>query len=378
MSAVHRHHGTVLEAGCGCQVVQTLSWAVDHSIPFDEAVRTLIHQYNPKRRRVSSSIWSLPVIGWVLAPLGVNRAYYVYCLNRLVKALDDGMSLGAALDMTMGRVVPRYAVRAIHEADGEGRLPEALSILAERMRFGRVRDRSMLAIVVLFLMYSGSFFCITTFLMIFVVPKYAKIFNEMTGGALPESTQLLIGSADMAIRTQIIMLYPFILIFAIACLGFRLGGFDRVISRLPVLGRRVRELRTFDAMQCIAANLAMGADVAVAATKAHASSDDRWLRRKLKAFTAAVESGAPWQDAWTEQKIGTPMHRWLIENSAARQDPASGFAQVAETMYDGIDMQTRRIASWAPAVCSLFHGVIVAFIVYALFAPLVSLITIMG
>jgi type II secretory pathway component PulF len=156
-------------------------------------------------------------------------------VRRVIRALDEGRPLSWALDRHLSAWCPKHWAPAIAQAEEMGHLPDTLNILASQT--GSSHDDMLRGRLRQFTAYLVGFITIISGLLIFIMPKFAKIFDEMAGAPLPASTEFLFYFSDV-IRSSGLLPLIFFLPFVIS--GIIRGRMANLLIQLPILGRATR------------------------------------------------------------------------------------------------------------------------------------------
>ena len=217
----------------------------------------------------------------------------------VIASLRDAVRDGAALSAAMAQhpaSFSRLYLGLVRAGEAGGMLAATL----ERMALLLERQRSLVATITSAMIYPALLFVVAlasvTLLLTEVLPQFVPLFAQ-NGVALPESTQVLIGLGAFAATAGPYLLGALVLAVLVARRALRRPALrlpvDRLLLRLPLLGRLLREVaaarftRTLgtlliNGVPLIAAlaivreavgNLAVAAAVEQASTSARGGSD---------------------------------------------------------------------------------------------------------
>jgi type II secretory pathway component PulF len=132
-------------------------------------------------------------------------------IGTLLAKLETGMPLSAALHSDVG-LLPDSTVAAIHVAEQNGTLRDILMDEAHRLAAETERSRSEswdpLISVYWLLMVGSTLMTVTTFIMYYIIPKFARIFEDF-GVELPAMTRGLIRTSNAVIDFSPFFALPF-------------------------------------------------------------------------------------------------------------------------------------------------------------------------
>lgn len=98
------------------------------------------------------------------------------------------------------------------------------------------------------------------------------------------------------------------------------------------------------------------------------------MERRLKRFMGALRKGTPWLTAWEQAGIGWTFERWVLCNAAAREEPADGFALVAEWQQRRIAEIGGRMRFWIEPLTVFALAGLIGYVAWRLFESLAGLI----
>jgi general secretion pathway protein F len=278
--------------------------------------------------------------------------------------------------------LPRYALEAVVRAEDKGRLGSVLPVLCEVLsvdanphnRFRAALFYPLMQLVITLAMLSG--------LLIFIVPKFGKMFDEMLPGVpLHDSMAALMALAN---ASGLVFTSFWLLICGIAFVQvarpvirnneFMLSVAERLLGHVPFAGPILRSRSDLDLYQAMAALTATGIDIGEAAEQAAQVVRSPGAARRLIRFFRESQGGMPWVDAWQVAVEPSGLSEFLVRNAAVREDPASGFARAAQ--WEGNDLEHRyaALARWIEPLGILLNAFLVGITVYGLLGALFTLI----
>jgi general secretion pathway protein F len=169
-------------------------------------------------------------------------------VNRVVTALREAVRDGSPLSAAMARdprSFMRLHVGLIRAGEAGGNLAPTLSRLADLLD----RQRSLAATVTSALIYPALLLVVAigsvTLLLTEVLPQFVPMF-EQAGAKLPGSTQFLIDAGHFVSSDGLYVLLAALVLLVVARTALRRSGprlmADRLLLRLPVVGRLMREV----------------------------------------------------------------------------------------------------------------------------------------
>ncbi|HCE45405.1 MAG TPA: pilus assembly protein PilC [Lentisphaeria bacterium] len=224
---------------------------------------------------------------------------------------------------------------------------------------------------------------ITSGLMIFIVPKFEKIFSELLEGEkLPPLTQFVIGISNIMQKHFIesaivigIIVVIYVLIgktakgrFVIDWVKYRAPLFGPIISKSSI-GRFSRTLGTL---------MSSGVPVLNALQIVRDTSGNEVVSQGVQKVHDAVKEGEGLAGPLAATKIFPDMVISMIEVGEETGKLPDMLEKIAETYDDEVDNAVEALTSMIEPLMIIFLAVVVGTIVIALFMPLIAIINKLG
>ena len=295
-----------------------------------------------------------------------------------IAGVREEVKNGALLSDAFGRqnVFPPIYVTSVLAGEKSGALPEVLDryITYQKLALA-VRKKLLLSLVYPGLLL-GLVICLMVFLVTFVVPKFAELYQSMSA-KLPLATEILISIGTTA-RNYVLAGF---IALAVAAIVFRIwskteGGEeqpDRWRLRTPLVGEIWIKYQVAQFARVLGTLLVGGIPLLQALETASNSLGTRLLKRTLGDASQGVKEGQALSVALAETKIFPPLSIDMIEVGESTGALPQMLASVAEFYED--DVNTRMAASLSliePAIM-IFMGGFVTFVLVALYLPIFSL-----
>ena len=295
-----------------------------------------------------------------------------------IQGVRQEVKNGALLSDAFARqgVFPPIYVTSVLAGEKSGSLGEVLDRFITYQKLAlAVRKKLILSLVyptMLLVLVIG----LMVFLVTFVVPKFADLYNSMSA-QLPAATRILIAVGTTA-RNYI--LFGFVALI-VAVLAFRFwakteGGqmrVDRWKLRLPLVGEVWIKYQVAQFSRVLSTLLVGGIPLMQALETASSSLGTKLLKNTLAEAGARVKEGVSLSAALTQTKIFPGLSIDMIEVGESTGALPQMLASVAEFYED--DVNTRMTASLSliePAIM-IFMGCFVTFVLVALYLPIFSL-----
>jgi general secretion pathway protein F len=288
----------------------------------------------------------------------------------------EGWRLSKALGEHPKAFTPLYrGIVASGETSGDlGKVLARLADMLERNQaMAQKAGQALIYPICIFVVAIGVVWA----LMSFVVPKMVEQFSRMDGVTLPLPTRIVIGASN------IIGAYGWLILLAILLtvaafwqirrrerLRLRM---DRLMLRLPVAGKLIRELDAARFARTLATLFAAGTPLLDALEGARRTLTNDYIRQEIGVATGAVREGASLAVAIRRAAVFPPIMASMIaagERSGALPDMLARTATQMEAGFETATTVALRLLE--PAVIVLL-GLIVMLIVLSIMLPILQI-----
>lgn len=300
-----------------------------------------------------------------------SAAGVVAMLSGLVDDLQHGQTLAQAMRQRP-QAFSTLLVASIEASQRTGHTPDALRQHAAYLAWvGGMRDKLVSAAIYPLILITASLLVIT-FLTVFVVPRFAEIYEGM-GGELPWLSGLLLRTG------QAVGSHPWRVLAALGCvvvcavMAWRAPAVRRALSQrlwhLPVVGERLRLVELATLYRTLGLLLQAGVAV-VSALEASAELVNPSLRLALGRATQRVKEGARLSESFQDQALTTPVSLRMMR-VGEHTGELGPMLERAATFYDE---ELARFTDWVGRVVSpvlmLIMGVLIGGIVVLMYLPI--------
>lgn len=295
-------------------------------------------------------------------------------LQRLLAGLREGKRFSSLL-AEQPDVFPPLYVGIVRAAEGTSDLPRALQRYVDyQARIDTVRNKLVSAAIyptILFIVGGG----VSTFLIAFVVPRFATIY-EGTGRALPWMSQMLLDWGKFASAHGLPLLAGTIVAAIATTTAVRATiarvGLVSLLGRVPMLGPHLR-IYQLSRLYLTLGMLLEGGIPIVSAMETASGTVSPGLREGLMRARAAVQSGEPLSSAFQGEGLTTPISLRMLRVGERSGEMGTMLTQSA-AFYDG------EISRWIDRFTRMFEpllmsaiGLVVGTIVVLLYMPIFDL-----
>jgi general secretion pathway protein F len=295
-------------------------------------------------------------------------------LSKLVADLFRGNSLSNALAQ-FPETFPPLFIATVRASERTGGLPEALEkYVTYQNQLDTVKKKIVSAsIYPVVVMVAGAL--VIAFLMGYVVPKFAKIFEDM-GGDVSWSTKLLINWGHFAQDYGLMLLVA--IGASLVALGFWISRPETAVSlvqtlqKIPTLGERFRVYQLARFYRSLGM-LLRGGMPAVASLELVADLLPGALSKQLGIATQLIREGAPISQAMEKNGLTTAVSARMLRVGERTGQMGEMMERIA-LFYDS------EISQWIDWFVKLFEpllmafiGLVIGFIVVVMYFPIFEL-----
>lgn len=301
-------------------------------------------------------------------------------IRGLAEQVEGGGSFSEALLRYPKSFSPLY-VNTVKAGETGGVLELVLSRLAEfaektQRLNSRIRAALIYPALVLTLAISVLFFLIT-----FIVPKFMDIFKEM-GVPLPLITRILLAISEFARNRWFIGLALIVVLIISYRILYRLPKmrmfFDRIKLRLPVMGPLIRKIAIARFSRTLGTLLSSGVPILQGLMVAKDTAGNEVIAHSIIEVHNSVREGETVAKPLLKAGIFPAMAVNMISVGEETGSLDQMLLKVGDVYDEEVDVTVSGLMSLLEPFLIIGMGVIVGFIVVAMFMPLFSLITALG
>lgn len=307
-------------------------------------------------------------------------------LNKIVGEVADDVEGGLTFSESLGKhpkSFNRLFVNMIRAGEASGAMEGVLNRLAEFMEKAaklraKVKTALTYPLAVLFIALS-----ITSGLMIFIVPKFAKMFDEMLAGEpLPALTEFVMAISDFmktrAIHGAVGIVVGFILFKQI--LKTNMGGyiFDYLSIKVPPINDLVIKVNTARFCSTLGTLMSSGVSILNALMIVRDTSGNRVIANAVQMVHDAVAEGEGMTKPLNASRVFPGMVVSMIEVGEETGALPDMLERIAHNYEEEVDQTVEALTSLIEPAMIVFLAIVVGGIVIALFLPLIKLIDTLG
>ncbi|MBN1794605.1 MAG: type II secretion system F family protein [Candidatus Omnitrophica bacterium] len=308
----------------------------------------------------------------------LDKGYLKECVGTIAEEVKSGTAFSEALSHYRTVFPPLY-VNMVRAGEQGGMLEEILKRLAdflekqERLRT-RIKSALMYPIFVL-----GVAILILVVLMIFVVPTFTKMFEDL-GGALPLPTMILIGISDLFRYRWYWVVAAIAAVIGLVKLTARLLGksrwdycVDNIRLHLPVFGELIRKAAIAIFARTLGTLLTSGVSILNALDTVKEIAGNEIVKRGIGEVRESIKEGESVSGPLSRCKAFDPMVVKMVAIGEETGQLNKMLVEIAASYEEEVDVMVSGLTALLEPLLIVFLGLVVGFIVIAMFLPLFSM-----
>jgi type IV pilus assembly protein PilC len=292
-------------------------------------------------------------------------------------SVESGNSLSTSLEAYQN-VFSSLFVNMVHAGEVGGVLDDVLIQMAdyyEKSSKLKKKVKSSMVYPLFVLLIAGS---VVSCLMIFIIPKFAKMFTEMDL-QLPALTQFLISlSGFFKEKWYVPIIMLGVLTFIIkAILANKRGRhvFHSILYRLPLIGTLVSKVAISRFTRTFGTLINSGVQILEALNITKSTVGNAVVEDAITMVHDNLKEGESMVNPLTQANIFPPMVLSMVSVGEETGRMSEMLIKIAENYEDDVDAAVGGLTSLIEPVLIITLAGIVGFIVIAMFMPLISLIS---
>jgi type IV pilus assembly protein PilC len=297
-----------------------------------------------------------------------------------IGAVSDDVKGGSSLSESMSKhpkAYDRLYVNMVKAGEAGGVLDTILARLAEFREKSEALRRKIIGAMVYPIAVLTIAGLILALIMIFVIPKFQEMFEQMDIGELPALTEFLIGMA-FVLRNfwYLLLLIPFAIFGVLKLVASRPQGryvLDQAKLNLPIFGQLVRKGSVSRFCRTLGTLLESGVSILEALNILRGAIGNAVISNAVGEVHAAIREG---------DNIATPLKRCkafddivvnMIDVGEETGELPKMLNKIADNYDSEVDATVAALTSLLEPVMIIVMGSVVGFIVISLFLPMVKM-----
>ena len=296
-------------------------------------------------------------------------------LSSIAHDVDGGMQLSKALSQHP-KIFSNFFVAMIKSGETSGRLDEVLEYLADQQE----KDYDLLSKIKGAMIYPAfiltSLVVVGAVMMIFVIPKLTGILTE-TGGELPSSTKILIGTSDFMAHYWWLLL--FVLVTLIVGIKYFISTkegkkyWDWLIIKLPIFGGLFRKIYLVRMSRSLATLSEGGIQLVNALQITSEVVSNQVYKNILEETIAEVQDGNSIASVFLQKKEIPTMVSYMVDVGEQTGKLDVVLNKLSDFYGREIDNMVANLVSLIEPLIMVVLGVAVGLMVAAIIMPMYNL-----
>lgn len=300
-------------------------------------------------------------------------------LTGMGEAVESGGTFSESLAQ-FPKIFDKLYVNMVKAGEAGGVLDEVLTRLAEFMEKaerikGKVKSAMTYPVVVLVAALG-----ILTFLMVFIIPKFADIFSDLLGGkGLPPLTQFVIGVSDAIAHQWYLILgggFGIVIIFRLLKQTER-GGLlaDRMLLKMPLFGSLFMKTAVARFARTLGTLMSSGVPILQALNIVRDTSGNRTIAAAIQNIHDSVKEGESVAMPMEASGVFPGMVVSMVDVGEETGALPEMLVRVADNYDEEVDTAVEGLTSIIEPIMIVLLALIIGTIVIAMFVPLISIIS---
>ncbi len=299
--------------------------------------------------------------------------------NSLIDVVEDVES-GMTLSESMARhpkAFDRLYVNMVKAGEAGG----ALEVILQRLAEFKEKAQSLKKKIIGAMVYPAVVICVAVsilvFIMVMIIPKFKKIFDEF-GLQLPWATKTLINMSEwMAQYWYWIPLFPLGVYMLLKLIRLTKAGsyaLDRMSLWIPVVGTLIEKTIVARTMRTLGTLIASGVPILEALSIVRDTANNLVFERMFQRVLESIREGDTIADPMRRARLVDAMVVNMIEVGEETGDLDTMLYKIADFYDEEVDNTVKALISLLEPIMIVFLGGAIGGIVISLFLPLIKLL----
>jgi type IV pilus assembly protein PilC len=294
----------------------------------------------------------------------------------VVEDVESGMTLSEAF-ARQPKCFDRLYVNMVKAGEAGG----ALEVILKRLAEFKEKSQSLKKKIIGAIVYPAVVICVAVgiliFIMVFIIPKFKKIFDEFNL-QLPWMTKTLIGVSDwMAKYWYWIPIFPiaFWLLLKLVRLS-KTGNYvlDWLTLLIPIVGGLVKKTIIARTMRTLGTLVSSGVPILEALSIVRDTANNAVFEKMFQRVLESIREGDSIYEPMKKSRLMEDMVCNMVEVGEETGDLDTMLYKVADFYDEEVDNTVKALISLLEPIMIVFLGGAIGFIVIALFLPLIKLL----
>jgi type IV pilus assembly protein PilC len=303
-------------------------------------------------------------------------------MKAILGAVADDVEAGGSLSDAMSKhpkAFDKLYVNMVNAGEAGGVLDLILARLADFMEKAQKLKRKVIGAMIYPLVVVTIAVGIVTMIMIFVIPKFEEMFKDFKV-ELPDVTKLLLSISYFFAKQYgwiYILGFPFFVVALLRLAHMSEGGryaVDSVKLQIPILGSIVHKSVVARFTRTLGTLISAGVPILDAINITKETCGNEVFSRAMVKVHDAIREGESFADPLRATKICDAIVVNMVDVGEETGDLDKMLLKIADNYDSDVDVLVGSLISVLEPVMVVILGLIVGFIVIALFMPMITLL----
>lgn len=216
-------------------------------------------------------------------------------------------------------------------------------------------------------------FIVIVVLLVYVIPIFAKMFTDF-GGTLPAPTRMVIGASDF-MRSNILIIIGIIVaaIFGARKYYKTQNGrlvVDNIILKMPVFGMLARKISVANFTRTLGTLISSGVPILDGLEIVAKTSGNKVVENAIYATRQSISEGKTLSEPLETTKVFPPMVVQMIAVGETTGALDAMLSKIADFYDEEVDSTVGILTSLLEPILMIFLGIVIGFIVVAMYLPI--------
>ncbi len=307
-------------------------------------------------------------------------------LRRIIGDLGDSIEGGSTFSEALAqhpKTFSKLFINMVKAGEMGGVLEVVLNRLAEFME----KAEKIKGKVIAAMFYPAAVMVVAVsilaLLMVFVVPKFREVFEDMLEGAeLPQFTQFVLNVSETiatnSLQTSIIALAAFFVFWLAIKTKWGRWLWDKLKLKFPILGPVISKVAISRFTRTLGTLVSSGVPILQALTIVRETAGNVIISNAVTSVHESVKEGETITVPLEQSKVFPPMVISMVDVGEQTGALPEMMMRIADNYDEEVDNAVAAMTSLLEPIMIVFLAVIVGGIVIALFLPLIVMIDKLG
>lgn len=299
--------------------------------------------------------------------------------NALIDVVDDvesGMTLSEAF-AKHPKCFDRLYVNMVKAGEAGGALEIILKRLADFKEKSQSLKRRITGAMIYPCVVIMVAVSILTFIMVFIIPKFEKIFKDFNM-KLPALTEMLISVSQWVSKYWYVLpLFPLAFWLLLKLIRLNKGGsyaLDRAYLWIPIIGPLIEKTVVARTMRTLGTLVSSGVPILEALSIVKDTADNAVFERMYQRIYESIREGDTIAQPLKESRLVDDMVVNMVDVGEETGDLDTMLYKVADVYDEEVNVMVESLLSLLEPIMIVVLGLIIGTIVIALFMPLIKLL----